>query len=68
MAKHETVYCEDWGCPAWVSCKHAWGRAREYAAMDIDANYELDKFGRAPGADACADYERDEPKEWMMRL
>lgn len=56
------TYCDDWGCPAHVSCRHAWGRSPEYWAFD---EAETRHFGREPGAESCDEYERDDPREYL---
>jgi hypothetical protein len=58
------VYCEDWACPAAVSCARHFGRSREYAGMR-DRGYRLEKFAREPGVDSCDQYERDKPRPWL---
>lgn len=59
------VYCRDWACPAWVSCRHHFGRSREYTAFDLDADVEFRDFDRAPGRDACESYELDAARPWL---
>ena len=56
--------CEDWQCPSKWSCAHALCRSYEYWAM-VDKPLNLFKGDRRRYQDACADYERDQPREWM---
>ena len=62
--KSDRVYCEDWACPAAVSCAEHFGRSRHYAAM-LDRGYILVKPPRDPKADSCAAYRFDRPKKWL---
>jgi hypothetical protein len=62
-------YCDDWACPAHVSCARHFGRSAEYAAMKMPAP----STGHGPGTiywrgvrDHCAKYEFDQPKRWLM--
>jgi hypothetical protein len=59
------TYCDDWQCPAWISCARHIGRSREYAAMKVPEP-KTKKFGRAADEEFCADYQFDTPKAWMM--
>lgn len=60
-----TAYCDDWACPARASCRWAFGRSQVYSAMQPA---ELRRRERDPGAEACAEYEQDEPKPWLRPL
>lgn len=59
-------YCDDWSCPSNWSCREFWGRSREYWAFNIEAPVSLRRGPRKKGYNACDDYERDEPREWMQ--
>lgn len=63
--KSDRVYCEDWACPAAVSCAEHFGRSRHYAAM-LQTGYMLVKPPRDPDADSCPAYRFDRPKKWLM--
>jgi hypothetical protein len=74
-------YCDDWDCPALVSCRWHFGRSRAYAgAADLEetcrgprANFWKgkrvpdpdDETGKIP--DSCDRYEFDRPRKWLMR-
>lgn len=63
------VFCDDWGCPAKVSCAHHFGRSHAYASMkgaDAENSVHTRTFGRKPGADDCADYRFDRPRPWLL--
>ena len=62
-------YCDDWSCPARVSCARHFGRSVEYAEMR-DARVSI---GHGPGTiywrgvrDHCERYQFDKPREWLM--
>jgi hypothetical protein len=65
----DRIYCDDWGCPNWQCCVHAFGRSRAYAAMEIGAqtsSVRRDKrYARAAGADRCRLYEFDKSMCWF---
>jgi hypothetical protein len=73
MAREKPYYCDDWGCPAWVSCKHAFGRSKAYAAMsggEEPKRYRLSSIERDGFYDRrlrewCEQYEFDKPKPWL---
>lgn len=56
--------CQDWGCPAKVSCARHFGRSLAYAEMRLPGP-PLYRGERAVDEESCADYERDKPREWM---
>lgn len=58
-----TLYCDDWSCPAAVSCAQHFGRSIEYA---LQKQVETMKFRREPGKTSCAAYAFDRPKNWLM--
>jgi len=58
------VFCDDWDCPAAVSCGHAFGRSEAYASMRMPSP-PAQKFGREEGAEACARYFTDKPRSWI---
>jgi hypothetical protein len=66
VSRAEKVYCEDWGCPAAISCAHHFGRSREYAGGMRETGYRLAKFQREPEADSCRLYEFDRVKPWLQ--
>lgn len=55
-------YCDDWQCPAAVSCALHYGRSSAYAAMRAAP---VERRDRDPKRDSCADYEFDRPKAWL---
>ena len=62
-------YCDDWSCPAHVSCARHFGRSRAYAAMSD----RIASTGHGPGThffrgikESCAQYEFDAIKPWLM--
>jgi hypothetical protein len=62
------TYCDDWSCPAAVSCAKHFGRSRAYYRMDDKA-----RVGHGPGTiyfrgirDSCERYEFDAIKPWLM--
>jgi len=62
-------HCDDWECPARVSCARHFGRSSAYAAM----RREHESTGHGPGTwyfrgikEHCPRYEFDKPKEWLM--
>lgn len=65
MTERKT-YCEDWACPAAVSCARHFGRSSAYAGMKRHPAFNLEKFDRGVGADCCAFYEYDKPKAWLQ--
>lgn len=71
------LYCDDWRCPARVSCAHHFGRSSAYASMrradsERDRLESIEGTGRfnwMQGPDAgnsCAAYRLDKPKKWLM--
>lgn len=67
------VWCDDWRCPARVSCKHHYGRSAAYAGMKPGAKVEsvenTGQFNWSVGPDAglsCEVYRLDKPKPWLM--
>lgn len=65
------VWCDDWRCPARVSCAHHFGRSAAYAAMkpakveSVENTFRYDRTG-SKDPDACAEYRFDKPKEWLV--
>lgn len=57
--------CDDWACPALVSCAHHFGRSLAYWAMTVEPQ-RFEKGDRKAGKEACADYERDKVRPWMV--
>lgn len=64
MTAAPRTYCDDWGCPAMVSCARAFVRSRDDHAMRIGAI--VAKRPRKPGAESCPDYERDGVRPWLL--
>lgn len=63
------AYCDDWSCPARVSCAKHFGRSVEYAGMRMPAP----STGHGAGTiywrgvrDHCPKYEFDQIKPWLM--
>lgn len=67
IAYRRRLLCDDWRCPASISCRHHFGRSACYASMDERARYVKDdgRFARGKGNDACIQYEFDRPKKWL---
>jgi hypothetical protein len=63
--KERPTYCEDWACPARVSCALHFGRSADYARMDERRRFTLKKFDRDPSKDCCTEYEFDKPKKFL---
>lgn len=59
-----TVWCDDWGCPARVSCALHFGRSAAYAAM---RRARTRARPRPKHAGSCPDYRRDRRKPWLER-
>ncbi|WP_448207261.1 hypothetical protein [Azospirillum sp. sgz302134] len=57
--------CDDWACPAGVSCAHHLGRSEAYAKMEIPEP-EVIRREREADAESCADYRCDRPKMWLL--
>jgi hypothetical protein len=57
--------CDDWGCPAAVSCALHYGRSEAYAAMTLPAP-PMARHGRDTGTVHCADYRCDKPRAWLL--
>lgn len=62
-------FCDDWSCPSLWSCARAWGRSMQYWRFDPEADQAEGvswyKGPRNKRYDACEDYERDQPREWL---
>tara|TARA_R110002124_G_scaffold173690_5_gene341343 strand:- start:10940 stop:11218 length:279 start_codon:yes stop_codon:yes gene_type:complete len=58
-------YCDDWACPALVSCRHHFGRSLDYWAMRQEGG-RFQKGNRKAFQEACAEYERDQIRPWMV--
>ncbi len=63
------AYCDDWSCPARVSCARHFGRSRAYAGMWENHG----STGHGAGTwfwrgvrDHCPRYEFDKLREWLM--
>lgn len=57
--------CDDWACPAMVSCARHFGRSLAYWAMSEEPR-RFEKGERRLGQDSCPDYERDKVRPWMV--
>lgn len=64
MSRRDVPLCDNWSCPAWVSCAHAVGRSGAYAAADT-TGMEIETRHVLPGKDSCRDYRRDKPRPWL---
>lgn len=62
MATQRTL-CDDWTCPAAVSCAHALGRSPDYASFKP---VRIRRRDRQPGKEHCAEYRLDKPKPWLL--
>lgn len=61
-----TGFCEDWSCPAGISCAHHFGRSEVYAGMSVEPGAtKLWKGPRTAGAESCSEYARDRVKSWL---
>lgn len=64
--------CDDWTCPARVSCAHHFGRSRAYAAMSDRhgkvGHGEGTPYDRHSSEDrqSCDAYRLDRPRAWLM--
>ena len=64
------VYCDDWRCPARVSCAHHFGRSAAYASMREGTKQEhgpFTKYDRDASEDrqSCSAYRFDRQKPWL---
>jgi hypothetical protein len=64
-ARRGVPLCDNWACPAAVSCALHFGRSRAYAAMSLD-HTPLRTRALPKGADACAEYRCDKPRSWLI--
>jgi hypothetical protein len=64
------VWCDDWACPASVSCAHHFGRSAAYAAMRPGSKVEsIENTGKYErDLQNCASYRFDRAKPWLMPL
>lgn len=64
------TYCDDWTCPARVSCANHFGRSLAYARMNPAKVEHGDgtPFDRHASEDrqSCENYKLDRPKRWLM--
>lgn len=62
------VWCDDWSCPARVSCAHHFGRSQAYAGMREGAKVEsVERTGQYErDLQSCPQYKLDRPKRWLM--
>lgn len=67
----QRIYCDDWGCPSWQSCAHAFGRSDAYARMENGAQTSSvrrdGRYTRPAGAARCGLYEFDRSLCWFER-
>ena len=59
------LLCDDWGCPAMVSCALHWGRSEAYWAMTQEPR-GFQKGDRKAWQEACPEYQRDVVRPWMI--
>ena len=64
MKRKPRTFCDDWDCPAAISCGHAFWRSAAYAAMRMPTP-PTRKFGREEGAEVCTEYFTDKPRAWI---
>ncbi|HEX2255625.1 MAG TPA: hypothetical protein VHG92_02800 [Afifellaceae bacterium] len=57
--------CEDWACPARVSCARHFGRSSLYGALR-ERHPPLRHGPRDRGQDSCAEYRFDRPRQWLL--
>lgn len=67
MSRTAPPLCDNWACPAWVSCALAVGRSPEFAAADT-RGVEIETRHVLPGKDSCNEYRQDKARPWLMRL
>lgn len=66
------TWCDDWTCPARVSCAHHFGRSKAYGAMKGQRNkwehgpFTLYDRHASEDRQACDKYRLDRPKPWLM--
>jgi hypothetical protein len=56
--------CDNWGCPAAVSCIQHFGRSRAYAAFKRQVPTETRQHNPLTGH--CAEYRCDQPRVWNL--
>lgn len=82
MSERPQGYCDDWSCPAMVSCRWHFGRSRAYAgAADLEETERGPKANFWQGTrkpdpcdedqdgkipDSCEHYEFDRPRKWLL--
>lgn len=65
------TWCDDWTCPARVSCAHHFGRSAAYAGMKPAKTGHgfgtpYDRFETKGDPDSCPAYRFDRPKPWLL--
>lgn len=65
MISERPTFCDDWGCPAHVSCGRHYGRSEHFAAMSASP-VDFARPPRAAGAEACDSYTRDVTRPWLI--
>lgn len=60
------ILCDNWSCPAAISCAQHFGRSAAYAAMREGTQLRTRVVPH--GKDACAEYRFDKPKPWLMPM
>lgn len=65
------IWCDDWSCPARVSCAHNFGRSAAYASMRervMVAHGPFTSYDRHASEEgqSCDAYRRDRAKLWLM--
>ena len=64
MSAAAKTWCDDWACPARVSCAHHFGRSAAYGGVR-EHHEPIRRRSRMPDADSCPDYRFDRPKPWL---
>jgi hypothetical protein len=62
----DRVLCDNWACPAGISCALHFGRSAAYAAMREGTRLRARVVPH--GKDACAEYLFDKPREWLLPM
>jgi hypothetical protein len=66
MSEGRKGFCDDWSCPAAVSCKWHFGRSHDYASMANPTRNDFWRGEREAGADSCRRYQFDQIKPWLV--
>lgn len=63
-------FCMDFSCPAMWTCARFFGRSENYWRFDLEADeaegVTFYKGPRNPRRAECEDWERDQPRPWLV--